>query len=272
VKILRLLTVSERELERFEPYFEEVKNIDPSSVAPEVIDGETGVMTGDSYIEEFDAAYLEMPVKNAVFGRVTLETVEEKNIPVNISSTGFFMSAKKNYLYYNLHSMDLPAPKTAVVASEEGARNLDKELRGPLVGRKFEELEETESKKLETVDSIYDFADGTSYGDDLLIFHEYSDGKKFRCLVIGDKIISVLDDSDSWEHSQENLKYSNISDKQRETVQKAVNKIGTPMAEVLLRGEQIWDINPNPDLEKYTEVSGKNAFETVSKMLKERGK
>ncbi len=266
---MKLLKISEEELEQINPYFEEAEHENIISIAPEVVGGQFDVKVGDKTVENFDAVYAEIPVKNAVFGRVLLEMIEEAQIPVNYSSTGFFISAKKNYLYYTLHEQDIPAPKTAVVATEKSARNLDKELKGPIIGRRFEDLKEVENKKIDTVDGIQAFAEGTDYGDELLIFNEYNSGDKYRCLVIDEAIISVQDSSDSWRFTDKNLKYSNISDKQKEIVLEAVRKIGTPMAEILLRGEEIYDIRPNPDLQMYTDVSGKNAFESVSEMLKE---
>ena len=266
---MKLLKISDRELEQFDSYFDETERVEISSVAPEVVDGNFDVKIAGSSIEEYDVVYAEIPVKNAVFGRVMLEMIEEEQIPVNYSSTGFFLSAKKNYQYYTLHEQDIPAPKTAVVATEKSARNLDKELKGPVIGRRLEDLKEVENKKLDTVDSIKAFAEGTEYSDELLIFHEYRKGKKYRCLVIDGKIIPVQDDSEDWRFTEDSLKYSNISDKQKEIVKKAVKRIGTPMAEVLIRGEQVYDIRPNPDLEMYTDVSGKNAFESVAEMLKE---
>lgn len=266
---MKLLKITQKELEQFEPYFEEIETTEITSVAPEVVKGNFDVKVGDKTVENYDAVYAEIPVKNAVFGRVMLEMIEEAQIPVNHSPIGFFLSAKKNYLYYTLHQQDIPAPKTAVVATEKSARNLDKELKGPVIGRRFEDLEEVENKKLETVDSIQAFAEGTDYGDELLIFHEYSETDKYRCLVVGDDVISVQDASETWRFTEDNLKYSNISDSQKEMVKKTVKKIGTPMAEILIRGDQVYDIRPNPDLEMYTQVAGKNAFETVSEMLKE---
>lgn len=266
---MKLLKITDRELEGLDDYFEEVHQVEVDKIAPEVVDMEPRIKVGDKLIEEFDAVYAEIPVKNAVFGRVFLEMVEDFRIPVNYSSTGFFVMAKKNYLYYTLHEQELPAPKTVAIATEKASRNLEKNMKGPVIGRRFEDLKESENRKLETVDSIRDFSEGAEYEEDLLIFHEYESGPKFRCLVIGEKIIPIKDDSEGWRFSDDNLNYSNISDTQKEIVKSAVNKIGTPMAEILLRGETIYDIRPNPDLDMYTQVSGKNAYENVAELLKE---
>lgn len=266
---MKLLKISDRDLEGLDDYFEETERVEVSEVAPEVINKKLDVKSNDTSITEYDAVYADIPVKNAVFARVMLEMLEDLRTPANYSSTGFFVMAKKNYLYYTLHEQDIPAPKTAVFATEKASRSLEKELKGPIIGRKLEDLEEVENKKLETVDEIHGFAEGTEYEEDLLIFHELEKGDKFRCLVIGDDVISVKDDSDGWRFSKDNLKYSNISDEKEEIVKTAIRKIGTPMAEVLLHGNKIYDIRPNPDLEMFTEVSGKNAFEKIAEKLKE---
>ncbi|MBC5792441.1 MAG: hypothetical protein H8Z69_00215 [Nanohaloarchaea archaeon] len=225
-------------------------------------------MNGNS-IEDYDAVFATIRPKNAVFGRVLLEMTEEKGVNTNISSTCFFTLSKKNYLYYVLKKRDIKSPNTVVVPSEKAARNVHNQVEPPLVGRKIENLEETEIRKLETVEDIQSFAEGTEYETDVLLFQNYDKGEKYRCLVVGDEIISLKDDSDSWKFKDENPKYSNISDSKEQKIRECMNSLGTSVAEVKLRGEQIFDINPNPDLQLFSDASGKNVYETVADLLKE---
>ena len=264
----KLLKITDRDYEEFEEIFDEVEEAAIDEVAPEVMDGKKDVkITGES-IEDYDAAYIEVAPKNAVFGRVALEMIVEKGVRTNHTSTGFFIAAKKNYLYYVLHEKNIPAPKTVVIATDKASRNIEKELRGPLIAKKLESLEESETKKLDTVQDITEFAEGSEYDEDILLFHEYNSGDKYRCLVAGDQIISLKDRSDGWRFDEDSLSYSNISDRQREVIKKSSKALGTPVIEVKMRGEEIYDINPNPDLKLFTDVSGKNAFEAAAEALR----
>jgi len=264
-----LLKITEQEYSRFEEIFDEIKEFEIEEVAPEVINGKKDVKINGKPVEKFDNAYIEISPKNAVFGRVAFEMIKEKGVNTNHTSTGFFIASKKNYLYHVLHEKDIPAPKTASIATEKASRNVEKELRGPLIARRLEELEECESKKLDTVEQIGEFAEGSEYEDDILLFHEYNGGEKYRCLIAGDQIISLKNGSEGWKFDDENLNYSNISDKQQEIVKKASNALGTPILEVKLRGDEVYDLNPNPDLKMYTDISGKNAFEAVADVLRD---
>ncbi|MFB6115462.1 MAG: RimK family alpha-L-glutamate ligase [Candidatus Nanohalobium sp.] len=266
---MKLLKITDREYEEFDEIFEEVEKVEIDQVAPEVVDGEKDVKISNESVQKYDAAYIEVPPKNAVFGRVAFEMITEEGVNTNHTATGFFIASKKNYLYYVLHEKNIPAPKTVVVATDKASRNIEKELRGPLIARRLEELEESEVRKLDTVQEITDFAEGSEYEEDILLFHEYNSGDKYRCLVAGDQIISLRDRSDGWRFEKDSLSYSNISDKQREVVKKTANALGTPVIEVKLRGEEVYDLNPNPDLKLFTDVSGKNAFEAVAEVLKE---
>lgn len=269
---IKLLKITDNEHEEFDEFFDETRQIALDQVAPEVVEGEGNVMVGDHPITDYDAVFAEIPEKNAVFGRVLLEMIQDQNVAVNYPSTAFFIMAKKNYLYYVLHEKNIPAPKTVSVATEKAARNIQNYLKGPLIARRLEDLEEVEAKKLDTVEEIQGFAEGSEYEEDILLFHEFNKvnkGDKYRCLVVGDRIISVKDDSEGWKFSKDNLNYSNISDTQEEIVRDAAKKIGTTYAEILLRGEEVFDINPNPDLSMYTSVAGKNAHESVSDVMKE---
>jgi glutathione synthase/RimK-type ligase-like ATP-grasp enzyme len=266
--VTKLLKITDRDYEEFEEIFDEVEEAAIDEVAPEVMDGKKDVkITGES-IEDYDAAYIEVAPKNAVFGRVALEMIVEKGVRTNHTSTGFFIAAKKNYLYYVLHEKNIPAPKTVVVATDKASRNIEKELRGPLIARKLESLEESETKKLDTVQDITEFAEGSEYDEDILLFHEYNSGDKYRCLVAGDQIISLKDRSEGWRFDEDSLSYSNISDRQREVIKKSSKALGTPVIEVKMRGEEVYDINPNPDLKLFTDVSGKNAFEAAAEALR----
>lgn len=263
----KFLKITERDYEGFEEIYEEVEDVAIDQVAPEVVDGKKDVQISGESVEKYDAAYIEIPPKNAVFGRVAIEMIREKGVATNQTSTGFFIASKKNYLYYVLHEKGIPAPKTVVVATEKASRNIEKELRGPLVARRLQELEESEVRKLDTVQEISDFAEGSEYDEDVLLFHEYNSGEKYRCLVAGEQIISLRDRSEGWRFDEESLSYSNISDEQREVVSKTRRALGTPVIEVKLRGNEVYDLEPNPDLQLFTEVSGKNAFEAASEAL-----
>lgn len=266
---MKLLKITEHEYSGFEEAFEQVEELSLKQISPRIIDGEAGVTVNGSTISEYDSAFLEIPKKNAVFGRVLLEAIEEKDINVNYPSTAFFVMAKKNYLYYVLHQRNISAPKTVAVASEKATRNVEKELKGPLIARKLEELEENERKKLDEVNDIQDFAEGSEYEEDVLLFHEYTNADKYRCLVIGDNIISLQDTSEDWRFYEDSLQYSNLSSDQKELVIDAVKAVGTPYAEVVLRGNEVFDINPNPDLEMYSDLSGKNIYGSVAEALKD---
>lgn len=262
------MVISERYGEDFEPFFDEVDTVEVAEASPEVIDGENRVKAGDALVEEYDAVFAEIPVKNASFGRVLLETIEEKGIQVNNPSTAYFTASKKNYLYYVLKERGIPAPDTIALAAEKAARDIEKYLDLPVIARRLENLETTEEQKLESSEEIQGFYDGTDYAEDVLLFQEFSDEDMYRCLVIGDDIISLREDSDKWKFTGENLKYSNLSDDQIERVRKAKNALGTRVAEICLRGKKVYDINPNPDLDLYSDNAGKNIFSAVAEELK----
>ncbi|QKQ97976.1 hypothetical protein GKQ38_00360 [Candidatus Nanohaloarchaea archaeon] len=268
---MKLLKITDEEdaTQELNQHFEEVETASIEEVAPEVRDNNSDVKIGGAPVENFDAVYANIPEKNAVFGRVLLETIEEKGIPVNYSSTSFFAMSKKNYLYSVLHEKNVSAPKTAVVADEKSARNLENYLKGPLVARKFEGFELSEEKKIDTVEEIGGFTEGTEYGENVILFHEFSKGTKYRCLVAGEEVVSLEDTSEDWEIGEDNLRYSNIPNSIEDLVLDAKKSLGTQTAEVLIRDEQVIDVNPNPDLDTYAEISGKDVYKIIADTIKQ---
>lgn len=268
---MRLLNITEtgQGLDEFDRVFEETENISIEQVSPRVVNREIDVDIQGESVKDYNAAFLQIPTKNAIFGRVLLEIMEEHGLELNYSSTAFFTMAKKNYLYYVLHEKNVESPKTVSVASEKATRNIDQELKFPVIGRKFDNLEEMETSKLEDMEEVKEFAEGIEYEENILLFQKSTEGEKYRVMVAGDTVISLVDESDGWKIGKENLKYSTLPKNLVEKVRNTQNVIGTSVAEVLLKGEKVIDVNPNPDLQTYTEISGKNAYEAVAEELKE---
>lgn len=265
---MRLLKITDREIPELDRYFDEVEEASIDRIAPEVRDNKADVKFDGSSVERFDAVYADIPQKNAIFGRVLLEIIEEKGLRTNYPSTGFFIMSKKNYLYHVLHEKNVPSVKTAVIASEKASRNIENELKGPLIARRFDEDLENERTKLDTVEEIKEFAEGIDRGNKYVVFHEFKKGDKYRCLISGDSCISLIDNSDGWNFSDDNLQYHSISQDQKDVAIKAAEAIGTPVAEVLLRDGKVEDVNPNPDLGMYQDISGKNAYKDVADAIK----
>lgn len=267
---MNLLTVTSDgdPVEPFEDEFDTVVGKQLEHVAPEIIDQQVDVTVAGESITAFDAAFFQIPTEQALFGRVVLEIMEEAGVKTNYPSTAFFTMAKKNYLYYVLKQKTIPSPDTAVVAAEKASRNIERELKGPIVARRLEELKEVEQQRLEQVDDIHDFANGTAYDDQFLLFHEYHSGDKYRCLVIGDRVIALEDQTDDYWFSMDDLQYSTPPTDIKETVLEAAQAIGAPVAEVLVIGDLIYDVNPNPDLDIYRDLAGKNTYSYVAEVLR----
>jgi glutathione synthase/RimK-type ligase-like ATP-grasp enzyme len=268
-KKMRLLKITANEHPELDELFEDVEHKGVEELAPEVMDGKSNVRMNGEQIDEYDAAFLELPTKNPVFGRVLLEMIEEKGVKTNYPAIAFHIMAKKNYLAYVLEQKNINTPKKVVVASEKACRNVQKELELPIIARKYEDHTLNEQKLLEEQQEIEEFAEGTEYTEDVIIFEEYNEGDKYRLLCIGEDMVSLKDKSDGWRISEESLHYSNVSKEIREEVRKTVDSIGTPFAEVLVRGKQVVDVNPNPDLKTFTDISGKNAYESLAQVLKQ---
>ncbi|MFB6182567.1 MAG: hypothetical protein ABEI78_00740 [Candidatus Nanohaloarchaea archaeon] len=265
---MNLLKITEEDIEEFDELFEATEHFSLEEIAPEVLDGNIDIKIKKETVKKFDASFLQIPVGNASFGRVLLEIMEENNIKTNYPSTAFYLMAKKNYLYYVLEEKNINIPKTAVIPSNKAIRNLEEEIYLPMIGRKFEGPEETQIRLLEEKGELEEFSEGTQDREKYMVFHQNSSGEKYRCLVAGDNVITLQDITDGWKIKNKNLQYSNLSKNVKKTVKKASNVIGAPVAEVLVKGEKIIDIKPNPDLDLYQEISGKNPYEAVAEALK----
>lgn len=266
---MRLLKVTEKEHPQLDEFFDETVRKGVDEVAPEVINGKKSVRMNGETAEEYDAAFFEVPERNPVFGRVMIKMVEEKNVTVNYPAIAFFIMSKKNYLAYVLQEKGIQTPPKVVAASEKASRNVMKHLDLPVIAKKYTDNQLSESSKLENSDEVEEFASGTEYGAEVIVFERYVEGDKYKIFYGGGDIISLRDKTDGWRISEDNLHYSNLSSDIKEEVKKTVKGIGTECAELTVRRDNIVGVSPNPDLQLYTDISGKNAYESMAEILKE---
>lgn len=265
---MKLLKVTETEYSQFEEMFEEVDKVPVERLAPEVVDGRSSVRLNGATAAKYDVAFLEIPEQKPVFGRVVAEMLGEHGLGLNYSGMAFFIMAKKNYLSYVLHQKNVAAPETVSLASEKASRNVQEHLDFPVVARKYDEMKLVESNLIEEQDQLAELAEGIEYGEDMVLLQEYMEGDKYRIFYCDGVVASLEDRTEGWRISSDSLQYSNVSSEIRDEVKKAMDRIGARYGEVLVRSGEIVDINPNPDLEKFTSVSGKNAFEKTAEILR----
>jgi len=123
---IKLLKITDREHEELDEFFEETDRIELDQVAPQVVDGDTNVKVGDKAIADYDACFAEIPPKNAVFGRVMLEMIEEKNVKSKPVFDCLLHNGKEKLSLLYTTRKDIPTPKTAIIATEKAARNIEK--------------------------------------------------------------------------------------------------------------------------------------------------
>lgn len=248
------------EYEELDEKFEDTEEIELEMLAPEVRGGSPDLQArGD--LSGFDAAFLQLPVGNPVYGRVVLEMLEEEGVTTINPSLAFYVMAKKNYLQFILQNRGIPSPDTVVAASENAAKNATRHLEKPLVAKRYRENEVTESKIIESEgESVEEFAEGTEYGSELVLFQQKVEGEKYRAFYASGNKIPLKDPSESWEFSREKLQYSSMPSDVSEKVDRVMESIGARYGEVVLRGKKVVDLRPNPDPELYQRKSGKSAF------------
>ncbi len=264
---MKLLIVGDADPDEFSEGFDEVEQIEIPETAPEVIDGESKLdINGYSY-EEFDSIYARIPSTNPIFGRILLQTLETTGNKMNYSSTGFFLTAKKNYLAYNLEELGVPHPNTVVVAAEKAGRNATSHVETPVIAERRSNYSLTEKRRIEDPEEVENFIKGTQYDDTVVILKEDLEGSLYRSFVAGDNIISLEAENPESSLDEAEFKYSEIPDDLEDTVKGASSKIGINVCEVVTRGDRVFDVNPNPDLNFYKEKSGKDSYRMVREVL-----
>ncbi len=266
---LLMITDNEQFAEQFAQYFNEVTTKSIASVRIDAGEGEQVLVDGAS-VDDYDALYLDPEPKTAIFSRVFLEVLLEKDINTNIDAATFFILAKKNYLPQVLEERNVPIPPTAVVSTEKGVSGIEDHLDFPVVGKKFEEFVRRDMSLLESEDELTSFVEHMDHGKHVLVLQEFVEGDVFDCLYVDGDIVSLKLESDGWRAQADKSKetYHTISSDLEEIVEQTVQAIGADICRVRLVDGNVVEAYLDPDLERFTEVSGKNMYEKVADYLK----
>ncbi|MDY6762021.1 MAG: hypothetical protein SVY41_03155 [Candidatus Nanohaloarchaea archaeon] len=267
---MKLLTITDDDT-LVEQLRDHVDTVDQASLADVrvVAGGETEVLVDGEPAAAYDALYLAPTPKTAIFSRVFLETLLDRDIATNIGPTAFFILAKKSYLYHVLAERDVPIPPTAAVSTENGLSGLEDDLSYPLVGKKFEGFQRRDMNLLESADELSSFAEHLEHGDHFLVLQEQVDGDVYDCLYIDGDVVSIKLEGDGWRRRSGDAteSYHSISSELEAVVENAAQSIGADICRVRLVGDRVVDAALDPDLERFHEISGKNVYGNVADML-----
>lgn len=264
-----LLLLSEKiDKEDFENYFEE---IDQRSLADVMIKArkKSEILIDGEPIESWDALYLEPHPKAFNFSRVFLEIINQKEIKTNIDSSSLFILSKKPYLFNVLTEKQVPKPTTSSISTERGLTEIEDDLDFPVIVKKYEKMEKKEVKIIETFEELKSFSENSEHGENYFIIQEYEEKEVFEVLYIDGQKISLKTEGNPWKSESEiKRKYHSLSDKQKEVVEKAAKALGSKICSLRLNGEEVTDMNPDPQLTLFKEKSGKSVHSRIANLLK----
>lgn len=265
-----LIIADDSDLE--EAFADHVDEVTTASIASVRIDTEGGrVKVGDEEIGEYDAIYLDPNPKIAIFSRVFLESLLNRDIATNIDPTAFFILAKKSYLYQVLAERNIPLPPTAAISTEKGITGLADRYDFPLVGKKFEWFVRRDMSLLEDTDQLQSFVEHLDHGSHVLVLQEQVDGDVYDCLYIDGEVISIKLEDEGWRKRSRDAtqSYHSVSSGLQDIVTDAARSIGADICRVRLVGDQVVDAQLDPDLARFQRVSGKNVYGSVVSVLEE---
>jgi glutathione synthase/RimK-type ligase-like ATP-grasp enzyme len=254
--------------DRFAAYFDDVTTKSIANVRIDAGNGEE-VRIGGEKINAYDALYLQPKPQTAIFSRVFLEVLLEKDIRTNIDAAAFFILAKKNYLFQVLEEKDIPIPATAIVSTEKGISGIEDHIGYPLVGKKFEGFERRDMSLLEEEGELRSFVEHMDHGEHVLILQEFLEGEVYDCLYVNGDIVSLKLTGDSWRVRSGEAKesYLTIPSDLEEIVEQTAHSIGADICRVRLVDGHVTEAYLDPDLERFTSASGKNMYERVASYL-----
>ncbi len=262
-----LLALTSDEPGGFEEYFDEV--VQASLADASIVTGEMPeVRVEGREIEEFDTVFLNPDPKAAIYARVFLESLQGRELRTSMDASTFFIMAKKHYLFKVLSERNVNIPTTLAVSNSQGVGGV-KELEFPAVAKLYEGFELSNVEKVEDIDGLSSVAGRAEHGENFVLVQETVEGEMYESLYIDGEVVSLKVEGDRWSMGNDtSMKYHSLGSEKEDIVKDAAESIGTGLCRVRLKGDRIVDVDPDPELDMFQELSGKNVYGKVAEFLK----
>lgn len=269
---MNLLVVADDE-ELQEGFSDNLEDVSHASVADIRITAgkESTVLVEGRPVEEYDAVYLDPELRVAIFSRVFLETLRERDIRANLGPTAFFVIAKKSYLFQVLAEKDVPIPPTATVSTEKGISGVADDLSFPLVGKKFEAFRRRDMSLIEDEESLRSFVEHMEHGKHLLLLQELVEGEVYDSLYLDGEVVSIKLEGEGWRKRSGDAteSYHSAGSDIADVADDAAKAIGADICRIRTVGGTVVEANLDPDLGRFQSVTGKNVYGSVIEYLEE---
>lgn len=266
---LLALTNDEEAVDGFREEFETVTH--GSLADARITTGEVpDVRIDGTPVEEFDAVYLNPDPKASIYGRVFLESIQEKQVTANISPSAFTILAKKHYLFKVLNERDVPIPPTMAISTAKGLAEADETIDFPAVASLFDGFERAGAQIVDGLEGLEAVAERAEHGSNVVIVQEIGEGDLFETLYIGGDMISIKIEGGRPEITEDTditRNYQKLSDEQQAIVEDTATSIGADVCRIRMEGETVVDVNSDPDLERFERLSGKDAYGKIAEVL-----
>lgn len=264
---MSLLIISEKEAlaDKFSEYFEEIKLCSMADVRLNA--SNTLALADGQDITQFDSLLAYSRAELAIFTKVLLESLTGSEVATNIGPAAFYILAKKQWMFKVLNERGIPLPKTATTALK-GVSGLSNDFDYPVIGKRYINFKLDEVRKLVSEEETKSFATGADYSESVIILHELMQGETFETLVTGEDVVgSIKMEGELWGLSSSE-KYYSPPKELKDIVMDAAQSIGADVCSVRTVDNKVYDINPVPDLEWFKDVTGKNPYKNIAKLLK----
>ncbi len=220
-------------------------------------------------LDGYDAVYLQPDPRTAIFSKVFLEELVRRDIATNVGPEAFLILAKKPYLYQVLAERQVSIPATVAVSTRNGVSGVEDTLSFPLIGKKYERFERRDMRLLADDEELDSFAEHMDHGSHLLVLQDQAAGDVYDCLYIDGDIVSMRLEANDWRvrSAEANATYHSIGSDLQDEVTAAAAAVGADIVRVRLVGEHVVDVEPDPALDRFASVSGKNVYGSVASYL-----
>lgn len=251
-------------VERFQEHVDTVDTVSPLDLRVDTGTDQEVRVQGQP-LQGYDALYLDPNPRTAIFSRVLLDVLLNRDIALNIDPETFYILAKKHYLYQVLAEKGVTLPATAAISTDKGVGGVTADLDFPMIGKKYERFTRRDMNLLANAEELESFAEHMGHGSHVLVLQEQISGDVYDCLYIDGDIVSLKLVAEGWRKRRGDAKqsYHSISSDLEQVVAETAAAIGADLFRVRLVNGKVVDAYLDPDLERFKKVSGKNVYGTV---------
>lgn len=264
-------------------HFDEVDAIDITELEVSLGEKRASVLYRGKPLQKYDCIYARGSFRYAILLRA-ITTLLQKETYFPLRAPAFTLGHDKVLTHLKFQENEIPQPTTYLAATAESGKNIIKHVSFPVIMKLPAGTHGKGVMLADSEEAANSMIDALALLKQPFLVQEYveTDGKDYRCIVVGDSVVAAMKRVAGKGEKRANIHAGghgekvHLDEKTKKTAVAAAKACGLDICAVDIlpsaKGPLVLEVNLSPGMQGITQVTGINVAEIVAEFLHQKTK